>query len=173
MTDSAVRPIALVGLSGSGKSTLARLLAARLNTEWVDTDSLVEAMTGRSIPSIFAEAGEAAFRSYETEALRRALAGPARVLATGGGIVLHEENRALLQAHACVVWIDAPDQVLLQRLAAHDEERPLLSEDAPARLQRLRALRQDLYAGVATLRIDTGGQTPEAVVELIIQAIES
>lgn len=160
--------VALVGLSGAGKSTLARALAARLGLPHADTDALVAARAGRPVPAIFAEAGEAAFRDLEAAALAEALAGPPLVLATGGGIVLREANRALLRARAFVVWLDAPDDALLARLRAHDEERPLLAGDAAARLAALRAARAPLYAATAHLAIDTAGLAPAEVVERVV-----
>lgn len=164
--------IALIGLSGSGKSTVARLLAARLGWRLCDTDALVEQMTGRTIPAIFAAEGEAAFRDQETIALMAALAEPNTVVATGGGIVLRDVNRALLQEKAFVVWLDAPTDVLIARLRTHDEERPLLAGDDPAaRLEMLRTQRAALYRETARLTIDTSAAAPEDVAERIIGAL--
>ncbi len=170
MTPSS-RCIALVGLSGGGKSTVARLLAARLGWPLHDTDALVEQRTGRRIAEIFAIEGEDAFRDRESAALAAALAEPPAVVATGGGIVLRMANRALLANKALVVWLDAPTEVLLARLRAHDEERPLLSGDDPAaRLEALRAARAPLYHSVAHLVIDTTGRSPDTLVEMILSA---
>lgn len=170
MNTSQAQTLALIGLSGSGKSTLARLLARRLGRPWADTDQLIVAQAGRPIPAIFAEEGEPAFRDRESAALAEALGSGPQVLATGGGIVLRPENRVLLRARAFVVWLDAPDAVLLARLRAHDEERPLLAVDAEARLTALRAARQPLYAEVAHRRVETDGLAPEAVAAMIISS---
>lgn len=164
--------IALIGLSGSGKSTVARLLAARLGWRVRDTDALVEQMAGRTIPAIFADEGEAAFRDWETTALTAALAEPRTIVATGGGIVLRDVNRALLKEKALVVWLDAPTDVLIARLRTHDEERPLLAGENPAaRLEALRMQRAALYRQVAHLTIDTSEAAPEDVAERIIGAL--
>lgn len=162
--------IALVGLSGAGKSSVARLLAAQLGWPLADTDALIAASAGRSVPQIFAEDGEPHFRALEAQALAQALAGPPRVVATGGGIVLLAANRALLRAQAYVVWLDAPIAALVARLQAHDEQRPLLQgTDPAARLAALHAARAALYAEVAHLHIDTAGQTPEQVAGAIVR----
>ncbi|ABU56228.1 Shikimate kinase [Roseiflexus castenholzii DSM 13941] len=164
--------IALVGLSGGGKSTVARHLAARLGWRVCDTDGLVEQMAGRTIPAIFADEGEGAFRERETVALMAALTEPNTIVATGGGIVLRDRNRALLREKAFVVWLDAPTDVLIARLRAHDEERPLLAGDDPAaRLETLRAQRAALYRDVAHVTIDTSEAAPEDVAERIVGAL--
>lgn len=170
---SAPAIIALVGLSGSGKSTVARRLAAHLGWRGCDTDALVEQMAGRTIPAIFASEGEAAFRERETIALTAALNEPNTIIATGGGIVLRAINRALLKDRAFVVWLDAPTDVLVARLRAHDEERPLLAGDDPAaRLEALRVQRAALYREVAHLTVDTSKASPEEVAERIIGVLQ-
>ncbi len=166
--------IALVGLSGSGKSTVARLLAVHLGWRVYDTDALVEQMAGRTIPALFADEGEALFRERETVALTAALAEPHTVVATGGGIVLRDVNRALLKEKAFVVWLDAPTSVLIARLRTHDEERPLLAGDDPAaRLEGLRMQRATLYRDVAQIVIDTSDAAPEEVMERIVHELRT
>lgn len=167
--DSAGRAIAMVGLSGAGKSSVSRLLAARLGLPHADTDALIAARAGSPVPALFVAVGEAAFRDLEAAALAGALAGPPLVLATGGGVVLREANRALLRARALVVWLDAPDSALLARLRAHDEERPLLAGNPAARLAALRAARAPLYAEVAHVTIDTECLSAEEVARRIAE----
>jgi shikimate kinase len=164
--------IALVGLSGSGKSTVARLLAERLGWRLCDTDAMIVAGAGRSAAQIFAEEGEASFRALEAAALRQALEHVPCVVATGGGIVLRADNRALLRTHACVVWLDAPTGELIARLRAHDEERPLLAGDAVARLEALRTARGSLYREVADLRVETSGRDAEAICDIITEELQ-
>ncbi|MCU0490356.1 MAG: shikimate kinase [Chloroflexaceae bacterium] len=167
------RHIALVGLSGTGKSTVARLLAERLALAWVDTDGLIVARIGQPIAAFFQQQGEAAFRDVEAEILRDVLDAPQpTVIATGGGMVLREENRARLQAGASVIWLDAPTAELLARLLAHDEARPLLAgSDPAARIEGLRAAREPLYRNLADVTVQTAGLTAAAVVEQIVAAI--
>ena len=109
--------IVLVGLSGAGKSSVGRLLATRLDWPLRDTDTLIEQAAGRSVARIFAEQGEARFRDLEAGALRTALTPPA-IVATGGGIVLRAENRALLRARALV-----PARAASQRRGAAEAAR--------------------------------------------------
>ena len=167
-----VRPVALVGLPGSGKSTVARLLAERLGWRWVDLDERIEAVTGQWIPELF-ERGEEHFRAAETEVLRGVLAVPTEVVvATGGGIVTSETNRATLAARSTVVWLDLPVDVAAERLAADDAPRPLLAhDDARARLAALAQARLPLYEATADHRVDASAAPPE-VVEAIAASLE-
>jgi shikimate kinase len=162
--------IALVGLSGVGKSSIGRLLAARLGWPLLDTDALIVETAGRTVAQIFAESGEPRFRDLEAAALQRAFSVIPCVVSTGGGIVLRSENRALLCARAFVVWLDAPTEILVTRLQAHDEARPLVGgADPAARLDLLRAARAGLYAEVAHARLDTADRAIEAVCAHVLQ----
>src|SRR5690349_8579249 len=113
--------IVLVGLPGSGKSVVGKRLAHRHAAEFIDLDERIEREDGRSIPTIFEEDGEAAFRTME----RRAVAdlGPAdpatevrRIVATGGGAIVDPRNRWALYHGRLSVWLDGRPEVLAQRL---------------------------------------------------------
>jgi shikimate kinase len=164
--------IALIGLSGVGKSSVGRLLAARLGWPLLDTDTLIAESAGRTVAQIFADSGEPHFRDLEVAALQHAFSIAPCVVSTGGGIVLRPENRALLRARAFVVWLDAPTEVLVARLLAHDEARPLIGGDEPAaRLESLRGARADLYAQVAHARLDAAGCAAEDVCLRVLELI--
>ena len=161
--------IALVGLSGSGKSTVAPLLASRSGrSAVVDLDRAVESLMGRTVQEIFDTDGEATFRTLETEALSEALGGPPSVIATGGGVVLGAENRALLRSGATVVWLRAHPSHLAQRLTDTSEARPLLEGDVEFALQRLSSEREALYSEVADFVIDVDGVDPVSVAEELV-----
>jgi shikimate kinase/3-dehydroquinate synthase len=144
--------LVLVGLSGSGKSAVGRRLASRHKAAFVDLDDLVERRTGRSVQTIFAEEGEAGFRSHEHEAVESL--GPAdtdiklrRVIATGGGTVIDPRNRWLLYRGRFPVWLDGAPEILATRLARSANVRPLVAGHDPlARLQQLAAERLRFYA---------------------------
>jgi len=160
--------ILLVGPMGSGKSTLGAALAARLGLGFVDVDACIVAMAGMSIPDIFATEGEAGFRDREAQALADALNHPPAVIATGGGAVLRQANRAAMQAAACVVYLHVSAQEQLRRIQG-DRNRPLLGSDAPAqRLAELQSQREPLYRQIANLVIDTSVQTPEQLAAALV-----
>ncbi len=165
------RHVALIGLSGTGKSTLAPRLAVRLGIAAVDIDGQIVERCGASIAEIFRERGETEFRDLESSLLAEALDGPAAVVATGGGIVLRDDNRRRLGADAQVVWLNATPEQLTDRLAIGGEERPLLGDQALVALRRLSSEREDLYRGLADVEVDTDGVTPDDVVEHIISAL--
>ena len=147
--------VVLIGLMGSGKSTVGRMVAAKLGFQFVDTDHLIVETAKRTIPQIFEQEGEAAFRLRESAALRSLLNREHCVIATGGGIVTQERNHPLLRHLGFIVWLDA-DVATLHRRTAGSHDRPLLKDDDPkAKLQRLLDARRPLYKQLSDLRIIT------------------
>ena len=151
------RVIALLGLRGAGKSTLGGRLASRLRLPFFELDGLVEAAAGLSLSELFALHGEAYYRRLELSALRRFLdEHDAAVLATGGGIVAHDEAYRLLDAEAVTVWLKAAPEDHWSRVVGQGDERPMADHpEAKAELKRLLASRAPLYAR-ARHQIDTG-----------------
>src|SRR5258705_4983885 len=129
------RTIALVGLMGVGKSSVGRRLAHALELPFRDADSEVEAAAGRSIPDIFADLGEPAFREGERRVIARLLDEPAHVLATGGGAFMNPETRALIKSKAISVWLRADLEVLARRVGRKDSRPLLKGKDALTTLQ--------------------------------------
>src|SRR3954468_14693913 len=111
-------PIFLIGYRGTGKTSVARELAARLGYDWIDADEIVEQEAGKTIATIFAEDGEAAFRDWESRVVDELSRRRRTVVALGGGAVLREENRKAIAAVAPVVWLTAAVDTILTRLAA-------------------------------------------------------
>jgi len=160
----------LIGLMGCGKSSVGRRLAAELRCQLIDLDSAIVAQAGCSIPQIFAAHGEAYFRDLESAALRDALKKPA-VIATGGGIVMREENRALLQAHPLVIWLKASPKFLAGRIDG-DSNRPLIAGgNTLKRLEDLAAVRHPLYRACADHVVARGKMKKRAVVASILSLI--
>ncbi len=153
--------IFLYGPSGAGKSTAAKILAEALALPLVDVDAVIEQMAGDSIAALIRTRGEPFFRDLETAAVESAVSGPEAVVALGGGALLREENRALVEANGQVVLLEADVSTLTARLARDPTERPLLAGDLEAKLSALLAQRQEHYASFS-LRVDAS-QPPERV----------
>ena len=160
---SAARHVVLVGPMGAGKTSIGRCLARHLGLDFIDSDHEIEERTGAAVPTIFACEGEGGFRARERQVLEELLAGPAAVIATGGGAVLDPATRRLLAARGFVVHLHADVATQLARLA-RDRSRPLLAvEDREAALRMLALQRDPLYAEIADLAFDTAQQaTAEA-----------
>ncbi|MGH6951573.1 MAG: shikimate kinase [Vitreimonas sp.] len=166
------RTIALVGLMGAGKTTVGRRLAQALSLPFADADAEIANAAGRSIDAIFAEHGECEFRRGERQVIARLLTGPVHVLATGGGAFIDVRTRALMKEHAISVWLKAPLDVLMKRVAKRDN-RPLLKEEDPrAVMQRLMDDRYPIYAE-ADLTIETGIGPHNTAVSLILDALRT
>jgi shikimate kinase len=164
------RTIVLVGLMGVGKSSVGRRLAAALDLPFRDADNEVEAAAGRSIPEIFAEMGEGAFRDGERRVIARLLEDPPHVLATGGGAFANAETRALIKDKAIAVWLKA-DLELLARRVSRKEGRPLLKGRDPMAVLREHADARYPAYGEAHLTVETGDTAHGVAVEAVIQAL--
>ncbi|RFP03588.1 hypothetical protein BGC30_05705, partial [Novacetimonas hansenii] len=166
------RSIVLVGLMGAGKTTIGRLLAARLNLEFVDSDEEIERAAGCSIADLFQKYGEAEFRRGEHMVLRRLLSGPPVVLATGGGAFMDPRTRACMRENATSVWLRCPLPVLLQRVQDRTH-RPLLNVDSPATvLSDLMRKRHPVYAE-ADIIVDCGDDNVEHSADRVLGAINT
>ncbi|SRR6266536_1502804 len=160
--------LVLIGFMGAGKSTLARMLSAELGCPLIDLDEEIARIHG-TIPELFATRGESGFRAIEHNELDRVLAGltlPA-VLALGGGAFMQPANRDLLERHsATVIFLDAPFEVLYQRIRDTAEERPLAAD--PDRLRSLYELRRPTYL-LAHHTLDTSSGDPAALLTSLVQ----
>lgn len=156
--------IVLTGYMGSGKTSVGRALAAQLGWDFVDTDDLVEQMAGRTVSDLFAE-GENLFRLWERQAIATLVPRTRLVVATGAGAMIEEETRALLAGLGTVVCLDAPLEVLWERVQC-SQERPLARDRElfAARLA-VRRLQYDRFA----LAYDTSAGDPAALAAHIVQ----
>jgi shikimate kinase len=161
--------IVLAGFMGAGKTTVGRLLADKLGIPFLDSDQVIEERSGRAIRDIFAADGEAAFRELEHQAIAGLLAGPPAVLALGGGAAGHPGTRDLLisSSTADVVYLRVGYEEALARVGG-DTGRPMLARDDIAHVY---AARQEMYAAVAALTVDTDGRSPEDIASDILTRI--
>lgn len=158
------RGAVLVGFMGSGKSSVGKALARRLRAEFLDVDERIMADMGKTVAEIFATEGEQAFRKRESMAIRDAVSVPGRVIATGGGSFLDDDNRKRLKAYAPVVFLDISPATALARLG-RDTSRPLLSGvDREKAVTELMESRRPAYLQ-ADFRVSTENRTPARVAE--------
>ena len=166
------RTIALVGLMGVGKSSVGRRLANALDLPCKDADHEIEAAAGRTIPEIFAEMGEPAFREGERRVIARLLDDPPHVLATGGGAFMNDETRRLIKEKAVSVWLKADLDILARRVSRKDT-RPLVSgKDPMTVLTELAEKRYPVY-GQADLVVETGDTAHHVAVDQILRALSA
>lgn len=157
--------VALAGFMGVGKSTVGPVLAARLGLPWWDLDARIEARTGRTIASLFAEEQESGFRQRERAALRAGLSDGPAVISLGGGALLSAEARALLAARGVpVIVLHAPLEVVQARIRGTG--RPLGPQ-----AEALFRVRRAHYASLGP-RVSTVGRTPEEVVDHLLAAMQ-
>jgi shikimate kinase/3-dehydroquinate synthase len=165
--------VVLVGLPGSGKTVIGKRLAQRHAAAFIDVDERIESATGRSIPEIFAEEGEAAFRALERRAIADLGAADSsldvrRLIATGGGAVVDPRNRWALYRDRISVWLDGRPEVLAQRLRRSPHVRPLVSGRDPIGTIRDLAARRERFYAAAHIQ-----QSGVAEVHGVVGSIES
>jgi shikimate kinase/3-dehydroquinate synthase len=164
------RTLVLVGLMGAGKTSIGRRLALRTGLPFRDADAEIEQAAGCSVSELFARFGEAAFREGERRVIKRLLAGPPVVLATGGGAFMDAETRAAIRDGAVSIWLRCSLQTLVRRTAGRTH-RPLLSGPDPERvLATLMAQRHPIYAE-ADIVVQCGEDSPEATTARVLTAL--
>ena len=164
------RTIVLVGLMGAGKTTVGRRLAARLQLPFVDADAEIERAAGKSIPEIFEDHGEEAFRDGEKRVIARILEKGPQVLATGGGAYMDEDTRTAIATHGISLWLKANTALLLKRVSRRGG-RPLLKQGNPKKiLNDLVEKRYPVY-GHADITVESKDVPHQQIVQLIVEAL--
>ena len=161
----------LIGPMASGKSTVGRKLAKRLNLDFIDVDEEVEKSAGVSISWIFDVEGEKKFRERESKELIKCLNADNFVVATGGGVILNEENRNNLKK-GTVIYLEASIQTQLER-TLNDKKRPLLTEsdNKEQTLIELKKIRDPLFKKCANITIKEGKNGHNEVVDEIVNKL--
>ena len=159
--------IFFVGLMGAGKTTIGKLLAKKLKKTFFDTDHEIEKKLGVKVSVIFELEGEEGFRKRETQMIDELSSKKDIILATGGGAVLSEKNRAFLKERGKVIYLKAKPQSLAKRIAL-DKNRPLLQQgNMLDTLNQLYKDRHPLYLNVASFVVDTGQQKTQTIIDKI------
>lgn len=161
--------VALAGFMGTGKSRIGWELSRALALHFVDTDKLIARVAGQSVPELFAREGEARFRAYEREVVRRVARLDYAVVSLGGGTFVSPDNRHTLLARGPVVVLWATPETILRRTRRTD--RPLLQSEEPLeRIKGLMAEREGAYRE-GTLHVTSDGRESGEVVEEIIEKL--
>ena len=165
--------IILVGMMGTGKTEIGRRLAKHLDRIFYDLDDEIVNSEQRSIPEIFAESGEEAFREIEHTMLVKILHNLPAVIATGGGTYIFERNRIIIDKYGISVQLSARTTSIWNRIG-NEGGRPLLeSDNAQEELERLMNLRKPLYDR-ARINIQTDREeNQERLVTNILKAVYS
>ncbi|MGQ0825773.1 MAG: shikimate kinase [Actinomycetota bacterium] len=158
---------------GTGKTTVGHLCADMLGRPFVDTDDVAGTLAGLPVPEFIAAHGLPAFREIESRAVVDVCASPVPlVVACGGGTPIDADNRRRLRATGLVVWLRAPVEVLVGRVAGDGRDRPLLAGDPQGALTRLGAAREAAYEAAAHACVDTAGCAPEEVAAAVVSLFE-
>lgn len=161
----------MIGFMGSGKSTVGKELAYKLNRELVDMDYTIEQQAGKSIKEIFATDGEEAFRQLETELIVQMIDQRSKIVSTGGGVVMRQENVDAMKAGGRIVFLHANEEQLIKFLK-HDKKRPLLQgEDYKERIRELLSKRESHYMNAADMIIQCTGKNIQEITQEIMELL--
>lgn len=164
--------IILTGFMGTGKTAVGKILAKKMEKEFIDTDKIIEEREGNRIVWIFQVKGEKYFRKKEEEVIEEVSQRKDCIIATGGGAIVNERNYRNLKKNGIIICLTAKVEIILKRTVPA-EDRPLLldSKDVISTIKELIARRTPYYSK-ADYTIDTSDLTPEQVAEKIIKIVE-
>ena len=163
--------IILIGMMGAGKTTIGKSLANYLDKTFIDSDQEIQKRTGVKIPVIFEIEGEIGFRKREADMLKELIKIDNMVLATGGGIILDEENRTSLKKKGTIIYLRATVNDLLHR-TRHDKNRPLLqTTDLQNKLTELYDQRDPIYRELAHIVVESGSLSAHQMVKYLSQEL--
>ena len=164
-----MKNIYLVGFMGSGKSTVGKILAEKLNMNFIDIDKFIEEKEGMKIKDIFEQKGESYFRELERKQIEAIVNQEGLVVSTGGGLGANLNNMNLMKKNGDVVWLDVSLNTVLDRLK-NDQDRPLLKQPIE-KIKQLFEERKNVYR-LANIRINADKKTPSQIVEEILTKIK-
>jgi shikimate kinase len=159
--------IALIGFMGTGKTSVGRLVADQLHFNYLDTDEMIQAATGKTIAEIFAANGEPAFRALEENVCRELAGKTQTVISAGGGLPVAPQNLASLKGHALVVCLWASPAKIWERVR-NQTHRPLLHDPDPqGKIRELLAVRQPFYKQ-ADILLNTESRSLREVAQQVV-----
>ncbi len=164
-----MKRVYLVGFMGSGKSAIGKRLGTLLNLPFYDMDTEIAERTGMTIPQIFETYGEDGFRDMETEFLLN-FQDEYCIIATGGGVVMREENRAIMRRTGLVFFLNSTFRDIWRRIST-DTNRPIVQRSTRAELEKLFNKRKPLYLQSAHFKVETTNRTLNEITQYIASQI--
>lgn len=163
----------LVGFMGVGKTTIGKILAKKLNMEFIDLDEELEKIESKSIEDIFEFHGEKYFRNLENKILKKVISKDNIIISTGGGVLKTNENYNILKNEKNIIFLDANVDTIIKNLSSNQNEinkRPILrnSKDIYITINNLLNERYKKYVDVSSIHIDTNGKNVDEVVSQIL-----
>ena len=168
-----IKKVVLIGPPGAGKSTIGKALAKEIATEFIDSDSEIERITGKKISDIFVEEGEAVFRKTEVEVVTALLDGFGGVIALGGGAPINTQiQEALTGVEYPVIFIDVSISQAANRIG-FNKDRPLLLINPRQQWMNLMSERRPIYEKLASQTVNSDSQKPHEVAKLISEKLKA
>jgi len=166
--------IALIGFMGTGKTAVGQVLAGKSGRRFIELDWLIEQKTGKTIPEIFQQEGEIAFRELEIHVTKEIARESNTVIACGGGLVLNKINIDRLKESSVIIYLTASPAVILKRVSREEGQRPLLAVDNPIQtINELLKYRKPFYERAADITINTSKLDIDTVAEQIIDKLRA
>ncbi|MBC8554251.1 MAG: shikimate kinase [Candidatus Brocadiales bacterium] len=167
--------IVLIGFRGTGKSTVGRLLAKRLERDFIDSDKYIERSTGKTIKRIFEDDGEEGFRKIEVDTIAELSKVDNKVISAGGGAVLREDNVRNLKDNGFLILLEATPEIIYTRIGQDEkttQQRPSLTDKKPLdEIRHLIEQREHAYKSAADFTINTSYVSCEDIVNEIITIV--
>ena len=168
-----IKKVVLIGPPGAGKSTIGKALAKEIATEFIDSDSEIERITGKKISDIFVEEGEAVFRKTEVEVVTALLDEFEGVIALGGGAPINTQiQEALTGVEYPIIFIDVSISQAANRIG-FNKDRPLLLINPRQQWMNLMSERRPIYEKLASQTVNSDSQKPHEVAKLISEKLKA